>query len=333
MTLPAPRGAQQRTLDVLRQQFAPNAGDDDLSYFAQVSRHMGVDPWAGHICLIPYAGVWRPQLTVAGRRYIAQRTGRLRGIVGPQYCGPRSFDADGAKMPLEWVDVWDDDETPPYAARVLVYVEGWEHPSNGTTKWAEFVQTTKDRRTGEIRTLDTWARMPAHMLGKCAESLALRRAFSEVESAVADLEGDTDRSLAREVDAESFVPPFSSSPDLTSDRPALSGRFVGQQVQSVDPAAPETAISAAPPGGDPAPSAARMVSSSPGGAATASPASAAELQARTNQLSLAGRQAFGRFRRSRGWTLAEDDPRVLAALDLELRQNEVDDQREHEAYS
>ena len=66
---------------------APRATDDDLGYFAEVCRHLDqVDPWAGHIALMGWTDhstgelVHRPTLTVAGRRFIAQRTGHLRGI-------------------------------------------------------------------------------------------------------------------------------------------------------------------------------------------------------------------------------------------------------------
>ncbi|HEY2300887.1 MAG TPA: recombinase RecT [Acidimicrobiales bacterium] len=195
-------------LGVLRQQFAPKATDDDLAYFAQVARHLDVDPWAGHICLIPYyvdgQRVHRPQLTVAGRRWIAQRTGRLRGIEGPYWCGQRQYTADGAKLPLEWLEVWDDDDDYPYAARCLVYPADWTQPANGTVKWAEFAQMTKKGTHEELTA--SWAKMPSHMLGKVAESLALRRAFSEVQAAVSYLGGDDeDATVLREVAAESFA--------------------------------------------------------------------------------------------------------------------------------
>jgi len=217
--LPARRGATAPA-DVLRQQFAPDASDADLAYFAQVARHMDVDPWAGHICLIPFQGIYRPTLTVAGRRFIAQRTGRLRGIQGPEWCGPRRLDRDGNRLPLEWLEVWDED-TPPYAARCLIHVDGWNTPANGTVKWDEFRQTTTDKRTHETRLVTMWERFPSHMLGKCAESLALRRGFSEVAQAVAYLGDTDDTAVMREVAAEAFVlerPPAPSSPPAAADR-------------------------------------------------------------------------------------------------------------------
>ncbi len=104
-------------------------------------RHLGLDPFVGHIHLIgrrakvkvgtdergrdveEYRLIHRPQIAVAGRRVIASRTGRLAGIEGPVWCGPRN-----AAGELEWREVWDDDEYP-YAARVLVHVQGWKVPA------------------------------------------------------------------------------------------------------------------------------------------------------------------------------------------------------------
>ena len=99
-----------------------------------VCRHLSLDPFAGRIFLIGRrdrnAGkvIRRPQISVAGRRAIASRTGRLTAIDGPYWCGPRRFDRDGNKLPLEWLELWDDDDDYPYAARALVWPAGWRAP-------------------------------------------------------------------------------------------------------------------------------------------------------------------------------------------------------------
>lgn len=158
----------RRELDVIRDQLAPGASDAELSFFAYVSAQLGLHPFRGQIVLIGRYDkrvgreVFRPQITVDGRRAIASRNG-LVGIEGPQWCAARKHEDDA----LDWLDVWDRDGLP-YAARVFAYRQGWDRPANGTVKWSEFHQT------GPL-----WDRMPAHMLGKVAESLALRRAFPE----------------------------------------------------------------------------------------------------------------------------------------------------------
>jgi hypothetical protein len=167
-------------LQAVKDLIAPKASTNELRVFAAVAVHLELDPFAGQICLIGRWDkelgrmVYRHQVTVAGRRAIAFRTGRLRGIDGPVWCGPRNEAGE-----LEWLEVWDNDKDFPYAARCLVSVDGWDHPANGTVKWTEFAQAKKD---GEL--MPTWQAMPSHMIGKVAESLALRRAFPEVAEAV-----------------------------------------------------------------------------------------------------------------------------------------------------
>jgi phage recombination protein Bet len=162
-------------LIAVREQLAPKASDRELALFAQVCTNLDLNPFADQIVLVPrWDGrvgreVHRHQVTVAGRRAIAERTGDLIGIQGPEWCGPRN-----ARGELAWLEVWDDD-VPPYCARVFVHRRGWVSPANGTAKWSEFVVTNRDGRPAPL-----WARMPSHMLGKVAESLALRRAFPDV---------------------------------------------------------------------------------------------------------------------------------------------------------
>lgn len=167
---------------VLRDQIAPGAPDAELAYFAKVCARLDLSPFADQIVLIPRhdkrlnRDVYRPQITVAGRRTLAVRTGRLARIEGPVWCGPRD-----ARGELVWQDVWTEDgpDNPPYCARVLIYTVGVDGPAaNGTAKWSEFAQYGGNKSDPYL--LPMWARMPSHMLGKVAESLALRRAFPDV---------------------------------------------------------------------------------------------------------------------------------------------------------
>ena len=186
-------------LDTLRRDIAPAASDAELAYFGQVCTHLGLDPWAGQIYFIGrrqkvgenrWQTVHRPQISVAGRRVLAERTGQLEGIAGPEWCAVRRVDKDGNKLSLVWEELWDSDDFVPYAARVLVYRKGWKVPANGTAKWSEFAVF---EGTGNQRRLASfWQRSPSHMLGKVAEALALRRAFPEVASAVAFVDSGHD---------------------------------------------------------------------------------------------------------------------------------------------
>jgi hypothetical protein len=179
---------QTYPIDVLREQIAPGATDLELAHFANVCHELDLSPWADQIVLIGRYDkrankgrggvVHRHQITVAGRRALATRTGRPYRVEGPMWCGPRNEAGD-----LVWVDVWDQEgaENAPYAARCLVYFTEFAEPAaNGTAKWSEFAQYDSNGKP-----MPTWRQMPSHMLGKVAESLALRRAFPEVDRAVA----------------------------------------------------------------------------------------------------------------------------------------------------
>ena len=202
-------------LVTIRNQFAPNATTAELRYFARVASHLQLDPWAGHIVLVPRydkrlgVNVHRPEMTVAGRRFIAQRTGRYGGVDGPYWCGPDHNAAGGH----DWSDVWDDDDNYPYAARCFVHFTGEIVPANGTVKWSEFAQYDRYDKL-----LPTWKAMPSHMLGKVAESLALRRAFAEVAAAVHIVEGDDDDAQLAAEAAASLPPPPAPTPPRGTPR-------------------------------------------------------------------------------------------------------------------
>jgi hypothetical protein len=103
------------------------------------------------------------QTGIDGFRLVARRavdrTGETLSIGASEWC-----DQDGV-----WSDVWLKDY-PPAASRVVVYRNGEAFP--GTALWREYAQTKRD---GDLTAM--WSSRPAGQLAKCAEALALRRAF------------------------------------------------------------------------------------------------------------------------------------------------------------
>lgn len=139
---------------LVKRTIAKGVTDDELQMFLAQCRRTGLDPFARQIYWIKRGTSGTTQVSIDGFRVIAERTGEQDGQEC-HWCGD-----DG-----QWVDVWLA-KTPPRAARVLVYRKGCTKPFPGIAKWEEY------NAGGSM-----WLKMPANQLAKCAEALALRKAF------------------------------------------------------------------------------------------------------------------------------------------------------------
>ncbi|MFK0069721.1 phage recombination protein Bet [Streptomyces sp. NPDC091046] len=155
---------------VLRQSgIKDNVAPAELSSFLHLCQRTGLDPFSRQIYLIGRYSkkdgrdVYTPQTGIDGYRVIAQRvtsqTGGTYGYEDTLWCS-----ASG-----QWHDVWLP-EKPPAAAKVTVIRNGQRFSAVATFR--EYVQTFPD---GNAKGL--WAKMPAGQIAKCAEALALRKAF------------------------------------------------------------------------------------------------------------------------------------------------------------
>lgn len=137
----------------------------ELAILLHHCQRTGLDPWARQIHLIARGGRATVQVSIDGMRLVADRvdrqTGGHHGYEETLWCGP-----DG-----QWRDVWLADEAPA-AAKVTVVRDGHRVPV--VAHMREYMPRARDGKPTGL-----WHTMPALMLAKCAEALALRRAYPQ----------------------------------------------------------------------------------------------------------------------------------------------------------
>jgi phage recombination protein Bet len=176
-----------------------DATDAELALLAEQAVRTGLDPMARQIY-----GIYRKdnrsgdevmtiQVGIDGLRSVAERTGRYGGSPAYLFCGPDK----------QWTDVWLEEQRPVAAkAIVLKVVAGAVINTEAVALWSEY---------GNDK--NVWKDKPALMLGKCAEALALRKAFPQ------DLSGlYTDDEMDR-VDPAASQPKLQAIPSAQSVPP------------------------------------------------------------------------------------------------------------------
>lgn len=168
-------GFTREQLDLLKRTVAEGTSDDEFALFLEVAKSSGLNPFQRQIYAImrdtynPKTKRKEPKMTIQtgidGYRLTAARTGQHAGTTDAEY-GPKGR----AGFP-EWARVTVKKLMPNGAIA--------EFPA--TARWDEYAQMKDEYQNGEKTGRQVpsgqWGKMPYLMLAKCAEALALRKAF------------------------------------------------------------------------------------------------------------------------------------------------------------
>lgn len=150
---------------------------DDLKNFLIQCKRTGLDPITRQIYAIPNNGKLTIMASIDGLRLIAERSGAYEGQTAPQWCGE-----DGV-----WKDVWLS-KTPPKACKIGVFKTKFREALIAIALFDEYAgKQQRDDQYGKYKKGDLtfmWAKMPALMIAKVAEALALRKAFPNEMSGI-----------------------------------------------------------------------------------------------------------------------------------------------------
>lgn len=175
MSTPSPTPTPTATqLALIKRTYARGLTDDEFELFRAAASRAQLDILSREIIALvhnandPQKRALTLVTTIDGLRTIAARTGAYR----PDTDEPR-YEYDAAAQSSA-------NSRGLVSASVAVYRQdatGEWHPARGVAYWDEYAPTYRDRSTGEHKIGGMWAKMPRHMLAKCAEAIALRKSF------------------------------------------------------------------------------------------------------------------------------------------------------------
>lgn len=181
---------------ILRDTIANDLNAPEFALFVEVCRAKKLDPFSRQIHAVKRGNRMVIQTGIDGYRTIAQRTKEYRGQGDAEWWDGTSYrevdvparnpdgsillDGNGAAVMVrqreeDWVKVWPHAEHP-FAARATVFRAGFVQGLKATALWSEYADLRSPMWKPDG--------FPSLMLAKCAEALALRKAFPEELSGI-----------------------------------------------------------------------------------------------------------------------------------------------------
>lgn len=146
----------QDQIQVLKNTMCKGISDNDFMIFSHICKRTGLDPFAKQIYAVARGGKMTIQTGIDGFRLIAERTGKYAPGREPVY----AYNAEGKLLSATaYIKKQTQDST-------------W-HEVSATAFFSEYVQIFNGVPS------QFWAKMPHGQLAKCAEALALRKAFPQ----------------------------------------------------------------------------------------------------------------------------------------------------------
>lgn len=157
-------------VELIKRTIAKGATDDELKLFLWVAKRHRLDPFTRQLHIVKRfdsatnQNVATIQVGIDGYRQMASRYQDFGSVSEAEY-GPMS-EINRIQVP-EW-------------ARVKVLKKGMTEPSVGVAYWREYAPDLADKKAF------MWRKMPRHMLAKCAEAIALRKAYPDLADIYTD---------------------------------------------------------------------------------------------------------------------------------------------------
>ena len=180
--VPEDQPSPKKYLEIVKNNIIGTAPDkkprpiEDLIYYLSVAQRTKLDPFARQIYTTWFwdSKTRSYKMTIItgidGLRLTAQRS-KLYGGQDDIIYSTKDNSADLT------------DQKNPLLATATVYrinpITGERMPVQATARWEEYVPTYKNKKTGKMEVGGLWKTKPFLMLGKCAEALALRKAFAQ----------------------------------------------------------------------------------------------------------------------------------------------------------